>query len=211
MHEVSCVGRCDQAPVAIVEERYPEARRGAGPAPERPVHERGRALPRLPHVRRRSRARARRLRPEGDGRRRLPDRQEVGDGPRRRTTRSSTSSATPTRPSPGTFKDRQILAEQPHLVIEGMLIAMRAVGAQQAWVFIRHEYEPEEQRAARGARPRPRRRSARRRLDRRLHLAGRLHPRRGDRAARVHGGPPRRAAQQAAVPRRLRPARAARR
>jgi formate dehydrogenase beta subunit len=46
---------------------------------------------------------------------------------------------------PGTFKDRQILAEQPHLVIEGMLIAMRAVGAQQAWVFIRHEYEPEEQ------------------------------------------------------------------
>ena len=46
---------------------------------------------------------------------------------------------------PGTFKDRQILAEQPHLVIEGMLIAMRAVGAQQAWVFVRHEYEPEEQ------------------------------------------------------------------
>ena len=34
-----------------------------------------------------------------------------------------------------------------------------------------------------------------------LHLAGRLHPRRGVGAARVHGGPPRRAAQQAAVPR----------
>jgi len=46
---------------------------------------------------------------------------------------------------PGTFKDRQILAEQPHLVIEGMLIAMRTVGATQGWVFIRHEYEPEEQ------------------------------------------------------------------
>jgi NADH:ubiquinone oxidoreductase subunit F (NADH-binding) len=45
---------------------------------------------------------------------------------------------------PGTFKDRQILAEQPHLVVEGMLIAMRTVGAQQGWVFIRHEYEPEE-------------------------------------------------------------------
>ena len=45
---------------------------------------------------------------------------------------------------PGTFKDRQILAEQPHLVIEGMLIAMRAIGAQLGWVFIRHEYEPEE-------------------------------------------------------------------
>jgi len=45
---------------------------------------------------------------------------------------------------PGTFKDRQILAEQPHLVVEGMLHAMRTVGAQQGWVFIRHEYEPEE-------------------------------------------------------------------
>ena len=45
---------------------------------------------------------------------------------------------------PGTFKDRQILAEQPHLVIEGMLVAMLAVGAEQGWVFIRHEYGPEE-------------------------------------------------------------------
>jgi formate dehydrogenase/NADH-quinone oxidoreductase subunit F len=46
---------------------------------------------------------------------------------------------------PGTFKDRQILAEEPHLVIEGMLCGMVAVGAEQAWVFIRHEYGPEEQ------------------------------------------------------------------
>jgi formate dehydrogenase/NADH-quinone oxidoreductase subunit F len=45
---------------------------------------------------------------------------------------------------PGTFKDRQILAEQPHLVIEGMLAGMLAVGAEQGWVFIRHEYGPEE-------------------------------------------------------------------
>jgi NADH:ubiquinone oxidoreductase subunit F (NADH-binding) len=29
-------------------------------------------------------------------------------------------------------------------VIEGMLLAMRTVGANQGWVFIRHEYEPEE-------------------------------------------------------------------
>jgi NADH:ubiquinone oxidoreductase subunit F (NADH-binding)/NADH:ubiquinone oxidoreductase subunit E len=46
---------------------------------------------------------------------------------------------------PGTFKDRQMLAEQPHLVIEGMLAGMVAVGAEQGWVFIRHEYGPEEQ------------------------------------------------------------------
>ena len=46
---------------------------------------------------------------------------------------------------PGTFKDRQILAEQPHLVLEGMLLGMLAVGAEEGWVFIRHEYGPEEQ------------------------------------------------------------------
>ncbi len=45
---------------------------------------------------------------------------------------------------PGTFKDRQMLAEQPHLMIEGMLAGMIAVGAEQGWVFIRHEYGPEE-------------------------------------------------------------------
>jgi NADH:ubiquinone oxidoreductase subunit F (NADH-binding)/NADH:ubiquinone oxidoreductase subunit E len=45
---------------------------------------------------------------------------------------------------PGTFKDRQILAEEPHLIIEGMLAGMLAVGAEQGWVFIRHEYGIEE-------------------------------------------------------------------
>jgi formate dehydrogenase beta subunit len=45
---------------------------------------------------------------------------------------------------PGTFKDRQILAEQPHLVLEGLLLGMVAVGAEEGWVFIRHEYGPEE-------------------------------------------------------------------
>jgi formate dehydrogenase beta subunit len=45
---------------------------------------------------------------------------------------------------PGTFKDRQILAEQPHLVLEGMLLGMLAIGAEEGWVFIRHEYGPEE-------------------------------------------------------------------
>jgi NADH:ubiquinone oxidoreductase subunit F (NADH-binding) len=44
---------------------------------------------------------------------------------------------------PGTFKDRQILAELPHLVIEGMLLAALTVGATHAILFIRHEYEPE--------------------------------------------------------------------
>jgi NADH:ubiquinone oxidoreductase subunit F (NADH-binding)/NADH:ubiquinone oxidoreductase subunit E len=46
---------------------------------------------------------------------------------------------------PGTFKDREILATQPHLVLEGTLLGMLAVGAEESWVFIRHEYGPEEQ------------------------------------------------------------------
>jgi formate dehydrogenase beta subunit len=45
---------------------------------------------------------------------------------------------------PGTFKDRQILADQAHLVLEGLLLGMAVVGAEQGWVFIRHEYGPEE-------------------------------------------------------------------
>ena len=46
---------------------------------------------------------------------------------------------------PGTFKDRVILATQPHLVLEGLLLGMVVVGAEEGWVFIRHEYGPEEQ------------------------------------------------------------------
>lgn len=42
---------------------------------------------------------------------------------------------------PGTFKDRDILARAPHLVWEGMLIAASIVGASEAIVYIRHEYQ----------------------------------------------------------------------
>jgi len=45
---------------------------------------------------------------------------------------------------PGTFKDREILATAPYLVLEGLLLGMLAVGAEDGWVFIRHEYGPEE-------------------------------------------------------------------
>jgi NADH:ubiquinone oxidoreductase subunit F (NADH-binding)/NADH:ubiquinone oxidoreductase subunit E len=44
---------------------------------------------------------------------------------------------------PGTFKDRVLLAEVPHLVIEGMVVAGLTVGAAHGILFIRHEYEPE--------------------------------------------------------------------
>ena len=58
--------------------------------------------------------------------------------------RRSTSICNADESEPGTFKDRQILAEQPHLVLEGLLLGMVVVGAEQGWVFIRHEYGPEE-------------------------------------------------------------------
>jgi formate dehydrogenase beta subunit len=41
---------------------------------------------------------------------------------------------------PGTFKDRQILEEAPHLVLEGMGLAARIIGATEAILFLRHEY-----------------------------------------------------------------------
>lgn len=47
---------------------------------------------------------------------------------------------------PGSFKDRELLHDLPHLVIEGMLIAAYCVGASRGTVFIRHEYEPERRR-----------------------------------------------------------------
>jgi NADH:ubiquinone oxidoreductase subunit F (NADH-binding)/NADH:ubiquinone oxidoreductase subunit E len=44
---------------------------------------------------------------------------------------------------PGTFKDSKILCDQPYLVLEGLLVGMLVVGAEQGYVFIRHEYVPE--------------------------------------------------------------------
>jgi NADH-quinone oxidoreductase subunit F len=41
---------------------------------------------------------------------------------------------------PGTFKDRQILERNPHLLLEGLVIAGHALGARAAYVYIRGEY-----------------------------------------------------------------------
>ncbi len=42
---------------------------------------------------------------------------------------------------PGTAKDRAILTHNPHAVLEGILIAAFAVGAHDAYIYIRGEYE----------------------------------------------------------------------
>ena len=49
---------------------------------------------------------------------------------------------------PGTFKDRQILEECPHLTIEGMILAAFVSGSETGYIYIRHEYEKERESAA---------------------------------------------------------------
>jgi NADH-quinone oxidoreductase subunit F len=41
---------------------------------------------------------------------------------------------------PGTFKDRQILEFDPHLLIEGIICSSYAIGAHHAYIYIRGEY-----------------------------------------------------------------------
>jgi NADH-quinone oxidoreductase subunit F len=41
---------------------------------------------------------------------------------------------------PGTFKDREIMLRVPHRVIEGCLIAARAIGSEHVFIYIRGEY-----------------------------------------------------------------------
>ncbi len=41
---------------------------------------------------------------------------------------------------PGTFKDRVIIEEDPHALVEGMIISAYAVGASKGYIYIRGEY-----------------------------------------------------------------------
>ncbi len=41
---------------------------------------------------------------------------------------------------PGTFKDREIIHTDPHMLIEGMIIAAYAIGAHTAYIYIRGEF-----------------------------------------------------------------------
>jgi NADH-quinone oxidoreductase subunit F len=42
---------------------------------------------------------------------------------------------------PGTFKDRELMQKNPHLLIEGIIIAAWAAGANRSFIYIRGEYE----------------------------------------------------------------------
>src|SRR6185312_12204843 len=41
---------------------------------------------------------------------------------------------------PGTFKDRELMQKTPHTLIEGMVIAAYAAGANRSFIYIRGEY-----------------------------------------------------------------------
>ena len=41
---------------------------------------------------------------------------------------------------PGTFKDRVIMESNPHLLVEGMIIAAYGIGAEKGYIYIRGEY-----------------------------------------------------------------------
>ena len=41
---------------------------------------------------------------------------------------------------PGTFKDRELMQKSPHMLIEGIMIASYAAGANRSFIYIRGEY-----------------------------------------------------------------------
>ncbi len=46
---------------------------------------------------------------------------------------------------PGTFKDRELMQKCPHMLIEGIIIAAYAAGANKSFIYIRGEYEEQAQ------------------------------------------------------------------
>ena len=110
---------------------------------------------------------------------------------------------------PGAFMDRALLEGVPHQVIEGMVIAAYAIGASHGFVYVRAEYPIAVEHVGIALE------QAREcgllgenilgsgfNFDIEVRMgAGRLRLRRGERADRLAGRPPRHAAPAAAVPR----------
>ena len=113
---------------------------------------------------------------------------------------------------PCTFNNRILMEEDPHQVLEGIILACYATRATTAYLYIRYEYGHALSRPAEGHRRAVRRRSARQEHPRQglqsRHLPAsrrrRLHLRRRDGADRKPGRQARLAADQAAVSRRRR-------
>ena len=168
--EVSCLGRCDDAPAAAVDERPLPVDEAVAAVEAARAGDRGETAARTREGERRPndpyetagehygvfrRALAGELRPEQIVQT-LKDSQMRGMGGAGFPTGQKWEIVASQEPQPhyticnadesepGTFKDRQILAEQPYLVLEGMMLGMLVTGSEEGWVFIRHEYGPEE-------------------------------------------------------------------
>ena len=112
---------------------------------------------------------------------------------------------------PGAFMDRSMLEGDPHSIIEGMLLGGYAIGASQGYVYVRAEYplavERLEQRhcirrGRRGCLGAEHLWAPDFSFDLEIRIgARRVRLRRGDRASGLRGGPTRRAAAEAALPR----------
>jgi len=87
----------------------------------------------------RHRQRGEGLRPAGPRRRRIPLRREVGfikpGGPKPTYLICNADES-----EPGTFKDRYIIHQDPHQLIEGMIISCFGVQAHLAYIYIRGEF-----------------------------------------------------------------------
>src|SRR5918997_12980 len=168
--EVSCLGRCDIAPAAAVDERplafaeADEAVQAARAGSHRDIAAKrgGEPRPNDPYAAGKERYRILRRALAGD-----PGAEAIVATLKESELRGMGGAGFPTgqkweivaaqeptpkytvcnadESEPGTFKDRQILAEQPHLVLEGMLLGMLVTGSEEGWVFIRHEYGLEEE------------------------------------------------------------------
>ena len=60
--------------------------------------------------------------------------------PKQSDGRPSYLSSTPMKSEPGTCKDREILRFDPHMLVEGCLVAGFAMGANAAYIYIRGEF-----------------------------------------------------------------------
>lgn len=173
LHEVSCLGRCDAAPAAALGDRILEAgstdaveaaiAAGASAAEPRPPRSWPAVDPYSAEADGRLDAPFAVLRRVLEGEPGAPIEALEAAGLRgmggagfptaRKWSMVAGQPATPKHvvcnadeSEPGTFKDREILYDLPHLVIEGMAIAAFCVGAERGTVFVRHEYGPERRR-----------------------------------------------------------------
>jgi NADH:ubiquinone oxidoreductase subunit F (NADH-binding)/NADH:ubiquinone oxidoreductase subunit E len=167
VRDVSCVGRCDRAPAACVNEvpllgwsaaQVAEAARGVRALPPDEPTATPRRWPADPYARPEDRygVLGRLLVDPGAARRDVPGVLEAAGlrgmggagfrtGLKWRLVRDAAGDVkyvivNADESEPSTFKDRVVLEELPHLVLEGLLCGALVAGASTAIVYLRHEY-----------------------------------------------------------------------